>query len=271
MKLSHVTILASCAALALSQPLDKRVVVFETVTEEVIETVAVTTTHYIRPGEHAPSPSVTPSFKKYRYKHSHTKKRSVTPKPSPSETFTPPVEPVVTPEVKPVIIPEAPPTVTPEVPPPVITPEAQSVAPPEVPPVVTPEVPPPVITPEVKPVAPPEDPPVITPEASSATPVQTPSAAPQEKYEYSYSFDNQVVPPPSATPKVETPPASTGGSGGGACGEVGGKCSGDLTFYDAGLGACGWYNDGNSEAVFALAVGMLHTICPLNGYKNSWG
>lgn len=90
--------------------------------------------------------------------------------------------------------------------------------------------------------------------------------APQEKYEYSYSFDNQV-PAPSVTPKAEPVPAA---SGGGACGEVGGKCSGDLTFYEAGLGACGDTNNGNTEAVFALAHGMLKANSPIATAKNDW-
>lgn len=34
-------------------------------------------------------------------------------------------------------------------------------------------------------------------------------------------------------------------------------CSGDITFYDTGLGACGWTNDGTTEKVFALAHGMM--------------
>ena len=61
---------------------------------------------------------------------------------------------------------------------------------------------------------------------------------------------------------MEKLPALAGGSTGGACGEVGGKCVGDLTFYEAGLGACGTYNNGETEAVFALAHGMLHPVLP---------
>ena len=254
MKLSDIALLASCAALALSQPLEKRVLVVETVYEQVIETVDVTTTYYVQPAGHAPSPSVTPSSSpsfKLRHKHKHTRKRSTTPKQSPIETVKPELQPVIIPEVLPSITPEVQPSITPEVQP-SITPEVQ-----------------PSITPEVQPVVTPEVKPVIAPEASSAPPVQTPpSAAPQEKYEYSYSFDDQVPapsstaieapPPPSVTPKVEEPPASA--SGGGACGTVGGKCVGDLTFYEAGLGACGTYNDGNSEAVFALAHGMPKSV-----------
>ena len=39
------------------------------------------------------------------------------------------------------------------------------------------------------------------------------------------------------------------------CGEVGIACSGDMTFYQVGLGSCGWTNDGNTEKVFSLAHG----------------
>lgn len=36
-------------------------------------------------------------------------------------------------------------------------------------------------------------------------------------------------------------------------------CSGDITYYDTGLGACGWTNDGKTENVFALAHEMMGT------------
>ena len=41
------------------------------------------------------------------------------------------------------------------------------------------------------------------------------------------------------------------------CGKVGAPCSGDITFYDTGLGACGWTDDGTVDNVFALAHGMM--------------
>ena len=242
MKISNISLLASCAALALSQPLDKRVVVVvETVYETAVETLDVTTTLWVKPGEHPPSASVTPKVDvvvtepapvstpeviapkpafKSRHKHRHTtkiRKPSVTPEAEapPIESVTPPVAPVVTPEAT-------------------STPAAQ--------------VPPPV--------------------------------SPQAQFEYSYSFDPQTqqpsstfVPPAepvysySIDPQTESPtPVVTSqpqiaqkpptASSGGACGEVGGECSGDITFYEAGLGACGWNNDGATEDVFALAHGM---------------
>lgn len=62
-------------------------------------------------------------------------------------------------------------------------------------------------------------------------------------------------------------PGTSNASGSGACGQIGGICSGDLTVYDttaglspevfqkSGFGSCGWLNNGTYENVFALAHG----------------
>ena len=60
---------------------------------------------------------------------------------------------------------------------------------------------------------------------------------------------------PAPLPTTAATSPAAGASSGGACGEIGGQCSGDITYYEAGLGACGWTNDGSSEDVFALAHG----------------
>ena len=53
----------------------------------------------------------------------------------------------------------------------------------------------------------------------------------------------------AAVAPVETSSSSSGSSS--VCPE-GSPCSGDITYYTAGLGACGWTNDGNTENVVAL-------------------
>ena len=80
---------------------------------------------------------------------------------------------------------------------------------------------------------------------AAAPPVPGPSAAAAP-----------ASPPPS---QPQTPPPSSGsggGSGGSGCGSIGGQCIGDLTIYNnKGLGACGWENNTNTEDFFALSYG----------------
>ncbi|KAI4156572.1 MAG: hypothetical protein L6R39_001082 [Caloplaca ligustica] len=98
--------------------------------------------------------------------------------------------------------------------------------------------------------------PVIQQAAKQAAPAPQPAPA--------------VYTAPSPTPQPPTPAApapkanayssakSESNSGSTAdCGKVGMPCSGDITYYDTGLGACGWTNDGTREKVFALAHGMM--------------
>ncbi|KAH7407875.1 hypothetical protein BKA64DRAFT_667612 [Cadophora sp. MPI-SDFR-AT-0126] len=49
---------------------------------------------------------------------------------------------------------------------------------------------------------------------------------------------------------------SSGGSTGGVC-SSGSPCEGDITYYEAGLGACGETTDGSVDKVIALPVGMM--------------
>lgn len=66
------------------------------------------------------------------------------------------------------------------------------------------------------------------------------------------------APPPAPAPQANSYSSATTSSGStGDCGKVGMPCSGDITFYNAGVGACGSTNDGTTEKVFALAVGMM--------------
>lgn len=64
----------------------------------------------------------------------------------------------------------------------------------------------------------------------------------------------------TAQPLASEPTTQAKDGSSGACGTVGGHCLGDITYYDAGLGACGWTNNGYTEDVFALAHGMTTSI-----------
>jgi hypothetical protein len=46
----------------------------------------------------------------------------------------------------------------------------------------------------------------------------------------------------------------------------GSKCTSEITFYEAGLGACGWVNDGSVEDVVALPVGLMGSQSNGNPY-----
>lgn len=59
--------------------------------------------------------------------------------------------------------------------------------------------------------------------------------------------------------------AAASSSYGGTC-SSGSQCSGDITFYEAGLGACGWVNDGSVEDVIALPWGLMGTQSNGNPY-----
>lgn len=59
--------------------------------------------------------------------------------------------------------------------------------------------------------------------------------------------------------------SSSGSSSGGVCSSTS-QCEGDLTFYTAGLGACGWPTDGDTEMVIALPHVLMGTQSNGNPY-----
>lgn len=67
-----------------------------------------------------------------------------------------------------------------------------------------------------------------------------------------------VVVPSSAAPAVvpSSTSAASASPSGGVCGS-GTPCTGDITFYEAGLGACGETTDGSSFSGVALPVGLM--------------
>ncbi|QSZ33183.1 hypothetical protein DSL72_002769 [Monilinia vaccinii-corymbosi] len=74
------------------------------------------------------------------------------------------------------------------------------------------------------------------------------------------------VVPPSYTPSAPVPPTpSAPSSPGGVC-SPGSPCSGDMTYYTAGLGACGITTDGSNFAGVALPVGLMGSLSNSNPY-----
>ncbi|KAI9773931.1 MAG: hypothetical protein M1840_006157 [Geoglossum simile] len=123
---------------------------------------------------------------------------------------------------------------------PTSNPPAQFYAPPSVPaPSPGPTSTKPTTTPELEPTVTPEAHPYVPPPSPEAPSPVTPSPSPSK---------------PSPTPPAPTSPNS--GGDGGPC-SAGSPCSGDMTFYDAGLGSCGDTNNGDVEDVVALAHGMM--------------
>lgn len=71
----------------------------------------------------------------------------------------------------------------------------------------------------------------------------------------------------SSTAAASSSAASSSGSGASSSGcSESSPCSGDITYYTAGLGACGLTTDGDSEAVIALPYEMMGTQSNGNPY-----
>lgn len=105
----------------------------------------------------------------------------------------------------------------------------------------------------------------VAPPAAAAPPSSSPApvAAPEPT---TSAAPADAAPTTSAAPAVaSTPAASSSSSSGGQCGS-GSPCTGDITYYEAGLGACGLTNDGNTENVVALPHGLMGTQSNGNPY-----
>jgi hypothetical protein len=116
-------------------------------------------------------------------------------------------------------------------PPPAPTPSTSSVV---APPAPAPEAPAPEVESSSTPVA-------------SSTPAAAPSVAPAPAPEPSTSAPAPVA---SSTPSSG---GSSSGSSSGQCSDSSSPCSGDITYYAAGLGACGWDNDSETDNIVALS------------------
>lgn len=90
---------------------------------------------------------------------------------------------------------------------------------------------------------------VSTPEPTTTTPAaQVIAAAPTTTY---------VAPAATTTAAAATSSSESGsGSYSGTCSSAS-KCDGEITYYDTGMGACGWDNDGTTENVVALPAGLM--------------
>jgi len=92
---------------------------------------------------------------------------------------------------------------------------------------------------------------VAAPEPTPVS-VYTPPAAPVQP------TTTQAPVPAAPVVSSESSSGSSSGSSGGACSE-GNGCEGDITYYEAGLGACGWTTDGETEDVIALSHLLMGT------------
>lgn len=230
MKTSSIIAILSSLAFASATPLAKRVLVVETVIEEVTMTVDTTTTVWVKPSKETVAPKQNYQQPAPQHGHSHQYLHSHVPAASAYQA------------------------------PAAQAPKAASAAPAyQAPKVAAP-------SPAVE--APKQAAPAVVAQASkpsTPTPVPAYTAPKQSPSEVKPAPVPAPAPAPAPAPKpAPVAPAAPvsddssygSSSSGGSCGTVGGKCSGDVTYYEAGLGACGWTNDGNSEDVFALAHGM---------------
>ena len=257
MKFSTLAALSSCALLAVAQPVlnDKRDVVYETYVTDVVQTEYEYVTVWVTPGQSVVEDVQTASSSSqhnHEDYHNNLKSSSSSLTPAAATVSVTPVS--VTPvSVTPVYV--APASVTPAS----VTPV--SVTPVSVTPVVE-SITPVSVTPAAESITPVS----VTPAAESITPV---SVTPEVSVT-PVSVTPVSVTPVSVTPVVQQPaPSSTpatnnyGTSSGGACGDIGGQCTGDATFYDVVPGeytACGQDTiDGTQQDIFALAAGENHS------------
>ncbi|KAI9643119.1 hypothetical protein NHQ30_008854 [Ciborinia camelliae] len=107
---------------------------------------------------------------------------------------------------------------------------------------------------------------VVVPTTSTSSPVAVPTT--------SSASSPVVVPTTSATSSYVAPaatssvPATTTASSPSSVSTCasGSPCTGDITYYDAGLGACGLNTDGNSVQGVALPFGLMGTLSNDNPY-----
>ncbi|KAL8802600.1 MAG: hypothetical protein Q9182_003690 [Xanthomendoza sp. 2 TL-2023] len=247
MKPFVISILASVLTFAAAVPLEKRILVVETVTDVVVKTVDVTTTLWVSPGR--PTPQVdnnnnnnnnsNNNNNQHGHHHAHNNKH---------KTKNKPLVQKVAPAPAPAPIPAQPQSSPPEA---YHSPAVQQ-----------PAAPAPI---PAQPPAPPAAP-VVQVANKQAVPVPQPAApineAPSPPVPAPVPSPQPVAPAPAPAPAPVAPIKSNANLDSNAgsmasCGKVGMPCSGDITFYDTGLGACGWTNDGLSENVFALAHEMM--------------
>ena len=123
--------------------------------------------------------------------------------------------------------------------------------------------------------------PVVQPIVNAVAAPQPPSAATPSNSPAAFVEQLQPQPAPSSTaaayvapaPAAAAPPASSSlnpvpkqASSGGPCEGAGSGCSGDVTYYEGGLGACGWNVNTASDMSIALPHGLMGTQSNGNPY-----
>lgn len=106
------------------------------------------------------------------------------------------------------------------------------------------------------------DPAPATTEAAAPVVVETPTPTPEP----TTAAATAAPAPASSSAAASSESSSTSSSGySGEC-AAGSACTGDMTYYDTALGACGWTNDGTTEKVVALSHLLMGTQSNGNPY-----
>ncbi|KAK3075277.1 hypothetical protein LTR53_001555 [Teratosphaeriaceae sp. CCFEE 6253] len=231
------TILAAGALLSIvaAVPMVKRDIVWVTETDEAVVTVPVTTTVWVNPGESLPTASTTAShFGHHRSRKTSTVQSTVTVAPTPSAPASSAESSVEAPSsYEASSSTSTPVSVAP-------TTESSSVY---VAPTTSTSV-------------------YVAPTTSSTSVYVAPTTSSTSVYVApTTSTSVYVAPTTTAAPSTYSAPASTTtpvATSSAASGTTpsGSTYTGDITYYDVGLGSCGWTND-DSEAIVAIPHGMM--------------
>ena len=241
MKTVSIAILASILPFTAAVPLEKRVLVYHTVTNVVVQTVDVITTVWVNPTLPSPKVQINNHMKnQHAHLHAHKNKEKIQQSPPAQNPAPAPAPAAAQPQSSPQEVHQPPPVPQPAAPVIPDTPKEAAYVP-------QPQAPAPAPAPAPQPQPQPQ---AVAPQPAVAAPQPQPQAvAPQPA---------APAPAPVAQTKSKEN-VGTGSGGTGNCGQVGQPCSGEITFYDTGLGACGTTDDGRNENVFALAHGMMGT------------
>ncbi|KAI4285336.1 MAG: hypothetical protein L6R38_000761 [Xanthoria sp. 2 TBL-2021] len=245
MKAFAIAILASILPFTAAVPLEKRVLVIQTFTNVVVQTVDVTTTVWVNPSPPSPKAQINNHMNnQHAHLHAHNNKDKMKQNP-PAPAPVPAPAPAPAPAAA---QPQSSPQEEAHQPPPVQQPAAP------VAPVIPDTRKEAAYVPQPQPQAPAPQP---QPQPQAVAP-QPAAPAPQPQPQAVAPQPAAPVPAPVAQAKSKENVSTESGSTAN-CGQVGQPCSGDITFYDTGLGACGTTDDGVNENVFALAHGMMGT------------
>ncbi|KAK2745956.1 hypothetical protein FQN55_006028 [Onygenales sp. PD_40] len=108
-------------------------------------------------------------------------------------------------------------------------------------------------------------PPAYTPPAYTPPPAPTTTKAPVPPPPPPPPPPAPTTTKPAPPPAPEPTPPGNGGNPGGPCSSDS-PCTGEFTFYDGGLGACGTQVDTYGEDAIALPFGLMGTLSNTNPY-----